>query len=133
MALTKILVPIDGTDNSFRALEFAAEIAHRFEATLDVVHITDERTDATEEILDRARSVLSGTGVEAELEVSTDLDLDFRPADRVGKDILALVEDRGYDHVVMGHESSGTVERAIIGSAAETVLRGERVPLTVVP
>ena len=133
MATMEILAPIDGTDVSFRALEFAAKMAEHFEASLDVVHITDERTDATDDILDRARTVLEGTGVETIPEVSTDLDLEFRPADRVGEDILKLVEERGYDHVVMGHEGSGTVERAIIGSAAETVLRAERVPVTVIP
>lgn len=133
MATMTVLAPIDGTDVSFRALEFAAKLATNFDATLDVVHITDERTEATEDILERARTVLEGTGVEAEPEVSTDLDLEFRPADRVGEDIIRLVEERSYDHVVMGHEGSGTVERAIIGSAAETVLRAERVPVTVIP
>lgn len=130
---SSILCPIDGTETSFRALEFAAELSRRFDADLDVVHITDEHTDATEEILDRARTVLDMTGVDAVPAVSTDLDLDFRPGERVGKDILNLVEMRDYDHVVMGHEGSGTVERAILGSAAETVLRAETVPVSVVP
>lgn len=128
-----ILCPIDGTETSFRALEFAAEMTHRFDSDLDVVHITDEPTDATDQILERARRVLEEAGVDAVPTVSTDLDLDFRPNDRVGKDILDLVETRGYDHVVMGHQGSGTVERAILGSAAETVLRDESVPVTVVP
>ena len=133
MAPSKVLVPIDGTDPSFRALEFATEFADRYDADLHVVHITDEETDATADILDRAERVLQAAGIETRPEVSTDLDLDFRPADRVGEDVIELVEERGYDHVVMGHQASGTVERAIIGSAAETVLRSERVPLTVIP
>ena len=133
MAPSKVLVPIDGTDPSFRALEFATGFADRYDADLDVVHITDEETDATADILDRAERVLQAAGIETKPEVSTDLDLEFRPADRVGQDVIELVEQRSYDHVVMGHQSSGTVERAIIGSAAETVLRAERVPLTVIP
>lgn len=133
MALETILAPIDGTDSSFRALEFATDFADRFDADLDVVHITDEQTDATADILDRATRVIDAADMDTEPEVSTDLDMEFRPADRVGEDIIQLVEQRGYDHVVMGHQGAGTVERAIIGSAATTVLRSERVPVTVIP
>lgn len=133
MAPSKILVPIDGADPSFRALEYATELATQFDADLAVIHITDERTEATEDILERAQRVLDAAGLDVTPEVSTDLDLEFRPADKVGEDVVKLVEQREYDHVVMGHQGSGTVERAIIGSAAETVLRAERVPLTVIP
>ena len=129
----EILVPIDGSDCSFRALEFAAEFARRFEASLHVVHISDAETDATDEITDRAREFLVEAGIKDEPEVSTDVRLAFRPGERVGEDILELVEERGYDHVVMGHHGSGTVERAILGSAAHTVVEEEAVPATIVP
>ncbi|WP_158058522.1 universal stress protein [Halorussus halophilus] len=129
----QILVPIDGSDCSFRALEFATEFARRYEASLHVVHITDAETDATDDIADRARELLAEAGIEDQPEVSTDVELTFRPANRVGEGILELVEERGYDHVVMGHHGSGAVERAILGSAAHTVIEEEAVPVTIVP
>ena len=129
----EILVPIDGSECSYRALDFAIELARRFEASLHVVHVSDAETDATDEILARARERLREEGIEDEPEVSTDVDLAFRPAERVGEVILDLVDERGYDHVVMGHHGAGTLERAILGSAAETVLRAEKVPVTVIP
>ena len=131
---TRILVPIDGTDVGFRALSFGTELATAFDASLDAVHITIEDGEAAAPVIDRAERILATTDAETALEVAPDLDLDFRPADRLGRDILALVAERGYDHVVMGHEEPpGPVERALLGSAAETVLRSERVTLTVVP
>ncbi|MFC4552140.1 MULTISPECIES: universal stress protein [Halorussus] len=130
----EVLVPIDGSECSFRALSFGVEFARRFDASLHVVHITDSETDATEDILERAREVLAEEDVDCEPELSTDVGLEFRPADRVGKDIVDLVEERGYDHVVMGHHGSGSaIERAILGSAAHTVVEEEAVPVTVVP
>lgn len=129
----KILVPADGSDCSFRAVEFAAEMATNYDATLHVVHITDSRDEATEEILRRARDVLDAHDVDDEPAVRTDISLDFRPSNRIGEDVLTLVEEEGYDHVVMGHHGSGAVERAILGSATETVMDAERVPVTVVP
>lgn len=72
-------------------------------------------------------------GVEDEPGVSTDVDLAFRPAERVGEDILELVEERGYDHAVMGHTGGGRVEHAVLGSAAHTVVEEETVAVTIVP
>lgn len=129
----QILVPIDGSETSFRALRFAADLARQFEGDLHVVHITDSETDATRSIIDHAREVLADEGVVDTPEVSIDLNLDLRPSVRVGENVLNMVAERGYDHVVMGHHGSSTVERAILGSAAETVIRAEAVPVTVVP
>ncbi|WP_137284083.1 universal stress protein [Halorussus salinisoli] len=129
----EVLVPIDGSECSFRALDFAIDFARQFEASLHVVHITDAETDATDDILERARERLREDGIAGEPEISTDVDLSFRPADRVGEDILELVAERGYDHVVMGHHGSGTVDRVILGSAAHTVVEEEVVPVTIVP
>lgn len=128
-----ILVPIDGSDASFRALRHGARMAKASKADLSIVHFTDEETDSTETLMNRASDVLDEMGVDAEPEVSTDVELEFRPGERVGKDILELVDARGVDHIVMGHHGSGAVERAILGSAAETVLESRRIPVTVVP
>jgi len=128
-----VLVPIDGSEGSFRALTFAAEFARNFDATLHVVHFSNEATPATDEILERAREVLESAGVESNPELSTDIQLEFRPAERVGENILELVEEDDYDHVIMSHRGSGTIERAIIGSAAQTIVRAETVPVTIVP
>ncbi|WP_458207258.1 universal stress protein [Haladaptatus sp. NG-SE-30] len=128
-----VLVPIDGSECSSRALQFAVTFAQEFDATLHVVHFSNEQTDATDEILSRAREVVESEGVDADVKLWTDMQLEFRPADRVGENILELVNTNGYDHVIMGHQGSGTIERAILGSAAETIVRAEAVPVTIVP
>lgn len=129
----EILVPIDGSECSFRALEFAAEFASRFEASLHAIHITDTETDATDDIAARARELLTEAGIEDKPEISTDVELMFQPGNRIGENIIELVEERGYDHVVMGHHGSGAIERVILGSAAHTVVEEEAVPVTIVP
>lgn len=128
-----ILVPVDGSDPSERALRFAAEMAERYEGSLHAVHVTDVETDATEEIIERVEDVLGEEGVTDTPEVEIDARLSFQPANQIGENVLELVEERGYDHVVMGHHGTGTVDRMILGSAAETVMRAGSVPVTVVP
>ncbi|GGL47150.1 universal stress protein [Halocalculus aciditolerans] len=129
----QILAPIDGSDCSFRALTFACGMAKAYGGDLHVVHITDVQNEATEEILDRARGVLDAEGVDGDPEVTTDLNLSSRPSKRVGEDILELVEEEGYDHIVMGHHGQGRVERLVLGSAASTVLESNKIPATIIP
>ena len=128
----QILAPVDGSDCSDRAVAFAAELAARFEADLRVVHFSDAETDATDIVLERARDAVESAGLDSEPELSI-LEMDVTPGDEVGREILRLVEKGGFDHVVMGHHGSGTIERAILGSAAATVVHVESVPVTIVP
>ena len=129
----RILVPIDGSEASERALRFAAELCRRFEGVLHVVHVTDRETDATERLIERAREILAEEGIQDDPSITLDMELSFRSAKRVGEDVVELAREGEYDHVVMGHHGEGTVDRLILGSAAETVLRAGEVPVTVVP
>lgn len=130
----KVLVPVDGSECSFRALEFAAEFVTRYEGTLDVVHITDYQNEMSNEILTRAQQLLADAGIDEEPSVVTDTRMSKRKyADQVGKDILQLTEEGNYDHIVMGHHGTGRIGRAILGSAAETVVRAAEHPSTIIP
>lgn len=128
----KILVPVDASEDSDRALEFAATFAKRFDAELHVVHFSDAETDATDAVLENAAEILESRGVEAEPELNI-RDISLRPEDRVGREIVALATEGDYDHVIMGRHGAGRVERAMLGSATQTVLDAGTVALTVVP
>lgn len=130
----EVLVPIDGSDCSERALRFATDLARRYEADIQVVHVTDHRTESTGQLLDRASAILEDEGFtkEPELVANTRMS-EPRYGNAVGKDVLRLVDEEGYDHVVMGHHGQGAVGKLLLGSAADTVVNGTTVPVTVVP
>lgn len=128
-----ILVPIDGSDPSERALRFAIDLVRALEGSLQVVHFTDAETDATAVTIERANELLEASGIDAESTVSIDVELGFRSGNRIGDDIVSYANEHGFDHVVMGHHGSGTIDRLMLGSAAETVLRSGEVPVTVIP
>ena len=129
-----VLVPIDGSESSFNALEFGATFAREFEADLDVVHITDEHTAETEELFERARNLLRAIGIEAEPEaVLDDVVTESEAARKVGRRLIEIAEQRDYNHIVMGRESGGRLERFVVGSASETLVEESDLPLTLVP
>ncbi|WP_267643612.1 universal stress protein [Haloarchaeobius amylolyticus] len=129
-----VLAPIDGSECSFRALEFAIELAERFGGKLDVVHITDHEDEEVDQLLERARAFCEERGRETTPELSYSVGISrMRYANKIGKDILELVEDRDIDHVVMGHHGGNTVDRLVLGSATETVTRANTIGVSVIP
>lgn len=130
----KVLAPIDGSDCSFRALEFAIGLVSRFGGTLHVVHITDYTGETTNQIIQDAEEMLANAGIESQPEIVTDTRLsNSRYANQVGKDILKIADEGEYDHIVMGHHGAGRIGRAVLGSAAETVIRAVEHPATIIP
>jgi len=130
----EILVPVDGSDCSMRALHVATQLATGLDATLDIVHFTDSPGADTEHLKERVSEVLEDEGMDTETEVIGDVRLsNIKASDQVGKDILELVEERGYDHVVMGHHGTGRIGKFLLGSAANTVSKAGEVPTTIVP
>lgn len=127
-----VLVPIDGSECSRRALRFAIEFADRFDATVQVVHVTDHMTESTKKLLESAKEILDEEGIPDDPGVVFEMKK-FRRSDVVGKEILRIAKEGDYDHIVMGHHGTGVVGRAIIGSSAETVVHGTETPVTVIP
>lgn len=129
-----VLVPIDGSKCSFRALEFATEFVQRYSGSIHVIHITDYEGEGTSKTLSRAEEIITDAGLSDDPEIVTNLRMSKpRYANQVGKDILGLVIERDYDHVIMGHHGTGRIGRAVLGSAAETVVRAAEVPATIIP
>lgn len=129
-----ILVPVDGSDCSMRALRFATDFADRFDGSLKIVHFTDQPSKSDERVKSRVAEVLEEEDVDTETEMLGDVRLsNFKASNKVGEDILELVEEHGYDHVIMGHHGTGRVGKFLLGSAAETVVESTDVPTTIIP
>lgn len=127
-----ILAPIDGSDASFRALEYAIDMAERRDTTVKVVHVTDHQTESTERLVDRARGMLIDAEIGGDVDVVTRFGT-FRNSSSVGNAIVEIVRENGYEHVVVGHHRTGKVGRILLGSAAREIINADEVPVTVVP
>lgn len=129
----RILVPVDGSDCSVRAVEFATGMADQYDGEVLVAHISDADTDAARTVLDGVREAVDDHDhdrVRFEVVVR---EMASPTAGQIGHEIVGHAAEVDADHVVMGHHGAGMVERAILGSAAETVVRAETTPVTVVP
>ncbi|WP_135662273.1 universal stress protein [Halorhabdus rudnickae] len=149
-AYQKILVPTDGSDLALQALHEALTLAELSEATVHVLYVVDDA---------KVAELASGTGID---DVSIDGDIDghfdryeaigehalddlretaadrgisLRTAIRKGlpeEEILAYVDETDIDLLVMGTHGRRGIERYILGSTTERVLRKSPVPVLAV-
>lgn len=124
-----ILVPVDGSEPSEKALNFALDVAASQNAGVHLCHVPvrskaqwDDIQQAGRAILEAARYRAQASGVRAETSLRSG-----SPADA----IVELAEGDGVDLIIMGsHGYEGPV-RALASSTSETVIQRAPVPVIV--
>ncbi|MGB9932334.1 universal stress protein [Haloarcula amylolytica] len=134
-----ILLPTDGSSGAEAAIEPTGALASETDATVHLVSVVDTRslgidvgstvivdelesvaTDAVENAADR----LSGMGVEA-VETAVSHGIPYRA-------ILDAIEDADADLVVIGTHGRTGIDRYLLGSVAEKLVRTSPVPVMTV-
>jgi nucleotide-binding universal stress UspA family protein len=139
--LKRILVAVDGSAPSLKAVRMAAEVAQRFGARLTLVHVVPklllppdvygltiaavekEHRAYADGVLDKAREVIDDPG----LDVSSTV-LFGAPAEAVAEE--AAAPDVGM--VVVGGSGHGAVARVILGSVSDRLVHISPKPVLVV-
>jgi nucleotide-binding universal stress UspA family protein len=146
--LKKILVPVDHSDCSRVAMEYAMLLAEPFGAKIDVLHVAETPPYVGEDrtVVNPATGepqllseLLMQQAVKAETEFLAPFVRDARiPIERsllTGRPSNVIVEEaakRGADLIVMGTHGLSGFQRLIIGSVTERVLRSAPCPVVVV-
>jgi len=139
--LKKILVPTDGSDYSFRALQYAISIAKTHNAELLVTYVVDEVViDQFSKPEERSvvESELKSDGqrfihyalslIEKENVKASPMLVKGRPFEQ----IVNLAKSFDVDLIVMGTYGHRGAERILIGSVAERVIEYSPCPVLVV-
>ncbi|MFU8869567.1 universal stress protein [Natronococcus sp.] len=138
---SKILVPVDRSERSDRALEYAVESFP--DAELTVLHVINPSSywyGNTDGYIysDEIESWLRRQG-EAVLEdarrTAADYDREIRTELKLGSPARTITEyaaANDIDHVVLGSHGRDGVSRILLGSVAEAVARRAPVPVTIV-
>ncbi|MFT3723992.1 MAG: universal stress protein [Hyphomonadaceae bacterium] len=147
MAFDRILVPVDYSVHSLKAVGYAAELAQRLGANMDIVHVWDrptyisdavmvghgtEQRSLAEMIRDNAKrdmdefmsTVKLATGVNTSQRL-----LSGDPASAILKEL----GEQKYDLVVIGTHGRGGLAHLLLGSVAEKLVRLSTVPVLTVP
>jgi nucleotide-binding universal stress UspA family protein len=151
MELKNILVAVDGSATSDKALDFAVALSEKFGAALKLLNVSEALTVGVVSI-EQAPSL----GVGANLPVNS---RDFRqiheqilsksldrakmnnPAVAISSvlregdpalEIVSVAKEGGFDVVVVGHRGMGKVRELFVGSVAEKVVHLAPCPVVIV-
>ncbi len=134
-----IVLAVDGSDYSNKAVQCARAIAERFEASLWLVHVFRNPSDllgyadyeklfarrksAAQTVLDDARQKLGPISVSVQEELHEGLE---------AESILKVAENRAADLIVMGTRGFGAVKGLLVGSVSRKVIHYAECPVMVV-
>jgi len=136
-----IVIATDGSENTRRAISYGIELAKLSGATVHALHvvntpstISENWTAGKEEIYkimrgdgEKVVSKLKEIGEDSGVEVREVL-LDGYPSD----EIINFAENNNVDLIVMGTLGKTGLEKILMGSVAEKVVRGSKVPVMVI-
>jgi nucleotide-binding universal stress UspA family protein len=140
---TDILVPTDGSAGSERVVEHAARLADEQGATLHLLYVVNTASFANlpmESSFESITATLEAEGAtalddaEAAIERAAP-DIDSRQTVHEGspaREIVDYATAEGCDLVVMGTHGRGGIDRLLLGSVAERVVRNSPVPVLTV-
>jgi nucleotide-binding universal stress UspA family protein len=130
----RILVPTDGSECAAAAIRYAEDLAGQYEATVHVLCVVDSRTLDNAPHLER----LEEESTERVESVCNDLagsDITVDNAVRTGvphQEILRYVTQQDIDLITMGTHGRTGVERYLLGSVTEKIVRLSDVPVLTV-
>lgn len=128
--ISKVLVPLDGSKSSEKALECAAALAKKLAASLTLLHVQEShlfglRPELTKTIgkgiMTSAAEKLKGVGFDQRLESGD-------PA----RKITEIAEKEDYDIIVMGNKGHSGANRFLLGSVTNHVLHYTSGPVLIV-
>ncbi|ARP94877.1 universal stress protein [Bordetella genomosp. 13] len=140
--MSKVMVPIDGSECALRALNHVIRNAQRFQPlTLHLLNVQfpiatgtvrlfiDQATirqyhqEEGEAMLARARELLSSADVPYETHIKVG---------RIAETIVASAKELGCDEIVMGSRGSSSTAGHWLGSVATKTLHLASVPVTII-
>lgn len=138
---SRILVPVDGSDNSYRALDAALLLSEKLGAKVTVIHVMEDipvsyvvSEKLLREIVDAYKrenqlilSNCSEIATKKGLVIKTKL-LQGNP----GSIILDYCEKGNYDTIIMGSRGMGKFKELVLGSVSSKVLHHSSCPVMII-
>lgn len=140
MNITRILFPTDFSETARHALDYARDLAERYDAGVHLLHVVRDPMSpgwAGEAAGVMVPDLLTTWRADAERQLG-ELSLDGIRTERAVRlghafvEIVQYAKDNGIDLIVMGTHGRGAVEHMLLGSVAEKVVRKAPCPVLTV-
>jgi nucleotide-binding universal stress UspA family protein len=138
---SKILVPVDGSENSKRAFSYASYLSKNLKAELTILHVADapptvyvqsqkvlnelleKYSNAREKVFDEYQELAKRESIEVKTKTI------FGDP---GQEIVKFSLKEEFDVIVIGNRGMGHLKEMIIGSVSKTVIHDAKCPVLLV-
>lgn len=136
-----ILVPTDGSEGTARAVEHAIDIAQKYDATVHALYVVNTSAYSTlpaDSNWESITAALEDEGEAATTEIGermSEAGVDSVTVVEEGiphKTILNYADEKGIDLIVMGTHGKSGLDRLLLGSVTEKVVRASETPVLTV-
>ena len=136
--IKKILVPLDGSSNSFRGLDVAIHMARESHATITGLYVaaitkpraSDKITPLEKILLGHAQKIMKKSKLKAAQKGILFFDRVSYGDD--GKRIVEVAEKQNFDLIVIGSRGMGSAKEFFLGSTSNYVLHKSKKPVLIV-
>jgi universal stress protein A len=138
LEIKRILVPVDFSETSDKAFDYALSLARVFEAEVIALHILQEPIlyqSTTDQSYRDAFEQKMQSNLDALLNRHTCEGVKITTAMKQGAPFLEIIqftEENDCDLIVIGTHGHGPIQHMLLGSTAEKVVRKSRCPVLVV-
>lgn len=133
----RILVTTDGSEGSLGAVEHAQGLAEKFGSEVFILYVVDVSA-GPQSVSEVVTESLREIGFEVTEEIKEKLEATGIQADAFveygfpGKSILDFADERDIDLIIMSSHGRTGVDRFLLGSVTEKVLRNSKIPVLTV-
>ncbi|ELY61891.1 universal stress protein [Natronolimnohabitans innermongolicus] len=128
-----VLVPTDGSDGTRQSITHGLTIAEQFGGTVHALSVVPEgplgtlQSDAAIDVADRAVTRVETEAVRAGVPVQTTVETGVPH-----EEIIAYADEYDIDMIVMGTQGRTGLDRVLVGSVTERIVRMADVPVVTV-
>src|SRR5919205_564670 len=140
--ISKILVPIDGSENSMRALEHGLFLCSKLKSSLTILYVIEmppflyiQSQILVDSIMlnleNEAKDILVN-GKMLGKRYGIDPDSLFLEGGNAGSIIIDYSEKNNFDFIIIGSKGKGNFKNALLGNVSHRVLHHSKIPVLIV-
>ena len=140
--ISKILVPIDGSENSLRALDYGSFICSKLESKLTILYILE----VPPFVYIQSQKLINSVMITLEKEAKDILEIGSRQAKKyevepetvfleggdIGSIIIDFSEKNNFDFIVIGSKGKGKFKNALLGGVSHRILHHSKNPVLII-
>ena len=138
---SKILVPVDGSDNSLRALDAALLLSEKIGSEVTAIHVMEDIPVLHIQSEKLLRKLIEDFKKESQLILSKSSDIAAKKGislntkllqGNAGSTILDFCENGKFDVIVMGSRGMGKFKELVLGSVSSKVVHHASCPVMII-